>query len=218
MNDHEVARVERYKSAEGAARYNVLYGRSWAKRFATRQEFRVVERCFRITGPQDTMLDLPSGVGRLYPAYSANAKRFVAMDISLEMLKVARANTAARPTFAAASALRIPLRDQSVDLIFSARLFHHLEDLADRHRYIRELCRVSRTWIIMTFFDTWSLKNILRMVRRPFNRKRPKITMSTDEVRAVAAEAGWQMVDSIALSWIASGHRFAILRRKPSTP
>lgn len=214
MRDPVAARVERYKSREGAASYNTLYTRSWAKRWATRMEFRVIRRCLEVVGPQESMLDLPSGVGRLFPAYRGAARRYFGMDISLEMLKFARqAMAEVGPAFAEASATRIPLKDGAVDFVFSARLFHHLPDPEARRRYVLELCRVSRKWIVMTFFHTWSLKNILRMMRRPFNRKKPKVTMTTAELRGIAGAAGWELVTTLPLSRLASGHHFAVLRR-----
>ncbi len=214
MQDPAAGRVERYKSREGAASYNTLYTRTWAKRWATRMEFRVIRRCLKIVGSQGSMLDLPSGVGRLYPAYRGCAHRHFGMDISLEMLRFAReAMREADPGLAQSSATHLPLKDGAVDFVFSARLFHHLPDPEVRRRYILELCRVSRSWIVMTFFHTWSLKNILRRLRRPFDRKKPKVTMTADELRGIARPAGWELVRTIPLSRLASGHHFAVLRR-----
>ena len=206
--------IAHYKSHEGAASYNTKYEREWHKRFTTRREYRVIGRCFGIAGPQDLMLDLPSGCGRLFPAFQPHARRFVEMDVSLEMLRFARQNLAEwKPALAEASAFHIPLKDGAVDLAFSARLFHHIPDPAERRQYIRELCRVSRKWVIMTFFHTWSLKNILRVLRKPFNKKRPKVTMTTEELREVARTAGYEVVTTIPLFRLASGHHYAVLRR-----
>ncbi len=206
--------IARYKSREGAESYNTKYEREWHKRVCTRREYKVIGKCFAIAGPQDRMLDLPSGCGRLFGAFQPHAKRFVEMDISLEMLKFARQNLAEwRPGLAEASAFHIPLKDGVVDLAFSARLFHHVPDRRERHQYIRELCRVSRKWVIMTFFHSWSLKNVLRVIRKPFNKKKPKVTMTTGELREVAQAAGYEVVTTIPLSRLASGHHYAVLRR-----
>ena len=206
--------VDRYKSYEGAASFNTKYDREWHKRVCTRREYKVIRKCFGITGPVDTILDLPSGAGRLFRAFQPFGRRFVEMDISLEMLKFARQNLEEwKPSMSVGSAFSLPLKDRAVDLAFSARLFHHVPDREERHRYIRELCRVSRKHVIVTFFHTWSLKNILRMLRRPFNGKKPKVTMTTEELREVARGVGWEVVTTIPLSRIASGHHYAVLRR-----
>ncbi len=209
--------VDRYKSYEGAASFNTKYDREWHKRVCTQREYKVIQKCFGITGAVDSILDLPSGAGRLFKAYQPFGKRFYAMDISHEMLKFARQNLAEwKPSMSVGSAFTMPLKDGSVDVAFSARLFHHVPDRDERHRYIRELCRVSRKYVVMTFFHTWSLKNILRMIRRPFNRKKQKVTMTTDELRELARTVGWEVVTTIPLSRIASGHHYAVLRRSPA--
>jgi len=207
--------VDRYKSFEGAASFNVKYEEEWHKRVCTKREYTVIQKCFKLTGgSHDLILDFPSGAGRLFKAYQPFGKRFLAMDISHEMLKFVRQNLAEwKPSLGVGSAFQIPLKDQCVDVAFSARLFHHVPDQKERHQYIRELCRVAKKNVVLTFFHTWSLKNILRMIRRPFNKKRPKVTMTTDELREVARSVGWEVVTTIPLSRIASGHHYAVLRR-----
>jgi ubiquinone/menaquinone biosynthesis C-methylase UbiE len=207
--------IERYKSHEGAASFNTKYDDEWHKRVCTKREYRVIQKCFGLTGGgHDLILDMPSGAGRLLRAFQPYGKRYVQMDVSHEMLKFARQNAVPwTPSLGVGSAFHLPLKDQCVDVAFSARLFHHVPDQKERHQYIRELCRVAKRNVIMTFFHTWSLKNILRMVRRPFNRKKPKITMTTDELREVARSVGWEVVTTIPLSRIASGHHYAVLRR-----
>lgn len=209
--------IAKYQSREGAESYNELYVRRWHKRLSHRTEVRVIRKAFsHVEGPVDWMLDLPSGTGRLFPTIREYARRYVETDVSFEMLRLARRNLEQwRPHLVQASAFHIPYRDGAFDCVFSARLFHHIPDRGERHRYIRELCRVSRKWVVLTYFHTWSLKNILRRLRRPFNRKRPKITMTTGELRDVAEGAGWEVVASIPLSRLFSGHHYAVLRRRP---
>src|ERR1041384_633254 len=87
--------VERYKSFEGAASFNVKYDEEWHKRVCTKREYKVIQKCFRLTGgDHDLILDFPSGAGRLFKAYQPFGKRFVSMDISHEMLKFVRSNLA----------------------------------------------------------------------------------------------------------------------------
>ena len=207
--------VERYKSFEGAASFNVKYDEEWHKRLCTRVEYKVIAKAFRLTGGNhDLILDLPSGAGRLFKAIQPFGKRFIEMDISHEMLKFVRQNHAdAKPALGVGSAFAMPLKDKCVDVAFSARLFHHVPDQKERHQYIKELCRVAKKNVIFTFFHTWSLKNILRRLRRPFNKKKPKVTMTTEELREVAKSVGWEVVTTIPLSRIASGHHYAVLRR-----
>ena len=119
-----------------------------AKRVSTKREYKVIGKCFAITGPVDSILDFPSGAGRLFKAFQPFGKRFVEMDLSLEMLKFARQNLAEwKPSMGVGSAFRMPLKDQAVDVAFSARLFHHVPDPEERLQYLRELCRAKAEYV-----------------------------------------------------------------------
>jgi SAM-dependent methyltransferase len=222
--------LQKYKSFEGAESYNTKYDDELHKRINNRFEFALIRRCMEVVGPQDLVLDLPSGTGRLSPVVRPWAKRVIESDVSMEMLKFCRRNWANRfeghpggvaaagaggevEGFAQASAFHLPYRDRAFDCVFSSRLTHHIPDPNERDQFIRELGRVSKRWVVMTYFHKWSLKNLLRMLRSPFNRKKPKVVMSTGEFRAVAATAGLELLHSWPLSRLASGHHFAVLRR-----
>jgi 2-polyprenyl-3-methyl-5-hydroxy-6-metoxy-1,4-benzoquinol methylase len=177
-------------------------------------EQKLLRRIFAVVGPRQRLLDLPSGTGRMFGEIGKAAASFVECDYSREMLKLCRENIAGAPArFVAASCFHMPYRDGAFDCVFSARLMHHIPDRAERERFIAEMARVSSAWVITTFFDTWSLKNILRRIRRPLNRKRPKVTFTTAEIREIAARYGLELVAAWPLSRLFSGHRYAIFRK-----
>ncbi|MBI4577592.1 MAG: class I SAM-dependent methyltransferase [Planctomycetes bacterium] len=204
--------VANYRSPEGAARYEVLYRGRLHKRISDRVERRLIQRVFDRIGPQGRILDLPCGAGRLFPELARHSAWVVEADFSYPMLGRCRRNTEA-VGYVNGSALALPFRDGSFDAVFSARLAHHLPDSLERDRYIHEVARVSRRWVVMTFFDEFSLKNVVRVLRRPFNRKRPKVAISTTGLHAVAAAAGLELLESHPLSLLFSGHRYALLRK-----
>ena len=110
-----------------------------------------------------------------------------------------------------ASAFHIPLRDNSVDGTICIRLAHHLPTAAERDRLFQELLRVSKRFVIVTFFDHYSLKNLTRHMRHPFNRKPPKLTMTLDRVAELARAGRGRLVAAPPISRIVSGHRYALL-------
>jgi len=206
--------IEKYQSKAGADSYNVKYEEEAIKRLSDKRERKLLARIFGIVGSHDRFLDLPSGTGRLFPTIQPFGKRFVETDVSREMLKHARENLAQwKPHLVQASAFHIPYKSGSFDCVFSARLTHHIPDAGERDRFIRELGRVSRNYVVMTFFHTWSVKNILRRIRRLWNKKRPKITMTTGELRDVARTAGLELVKTFPLARLFSGHHYAILKK-----
>ena len=51
---------------ESAAKYD----EEWHKRICTKREYKVIQKCFQLTGGNhDLILDLPSGAGRLFKAF-----------------------------------------------------------------------------------------------------------------------------------------------------
>jgi ubiquinone/menaquinone biosynthesis C-methylase UbiE len=213
--------LAKYASPEGAESYNTKYEEELHKRLSNRVELRLLRRIFAHVGPRNRLLDLPSGTGRMFDEIGKAAASTVECDYSREMLKLCRENIAGAPSrFVTASCFHMPYRDGAFDCVFSARLMHHIPDRSERVRFIAEMARVSSAWVVTTYFDTWSIKNLLRAIRRPFNRKRPKVTFSTSEMREIGARFGLTMQASWPLSRLASGHRYAIFRKQaaPAPP
>jgi hypothetical protein len=93
------------------------------------------------------------------------------------------------------------------------RLCHHIREHHERLQYLRELMRVSREWLVFTYFDTDSIKNRTHEFRRRFNGKRSKWTLDSRAVKEVSRSAGFEIVQSIWVSRFFSGHRYLLLRR-----
>jgi SAM-dependent methyltransferase len=202
-----------YQTIERAAAYNHGYQRKVHKRFGTRQEWRVIRRHLARVGRSQVILELPCGGGRITPAFADMADFILESDIAIGQIRYARAtSTLAVPrAWMTASAFHIPLRDAAVDGTICIRLCHHLPTALERERLFHELMRVSKRFVIVTYFDHYSLKNLTRRMRHPFNRKPPKMTMTTSRVAELAREGGWRLVAAPPLNRIASGHRFALL-------
>ncbi|MCW8139395.1 MAG: methyltransferase domain-containing protein [Planctomycetota bacterium] len=207
--------AESRRTEEGAESYSTKYDRELHKRISSYFERRAVERALARTGVREGLvLDLPCGAGRLTPVLEPVARRIVSADYSGTMVRVLKRRHGERhPDALVADSFRLPFRDRTFDLVYSARLSHHIGDEALRVAYLREVLRVSRAWTIVTIFDSRSLKNLLRDVRRVFSKKRPKNTLSREQVAEIAAGDGFSIIDAIPLSRIASGHVFYVLQR-----
>lgn len=204
------------RTREGAESYSTKYDRELHKRVSSYFERRAVERALARTGVrQGTILDVPCGAGRLTPLLARVARRLVSVDYSPAMIDVFKRRFGDQhPQALVGDSFRLPFRDGAFDVVYSARLSHHIGDEALRLAHLREVMRVSRAWTIVTVFDSRSLKNLLRDVRRVFNKKKQaKNTLSREQVADVAAASGFSVVDAIPLSRLASGHVFYVLQR-----
>jgi ubiquinone/menaquinone biosynthesis C-methylase UbiE len=110
-----------------------------------------------------------------------------------------------------ASALHVPFQDAAVDGLVCIRLCHHLHKTEERQQLVAELLRVARRFVVVTFFDHYSLKNWVRRMSQPFNHKRPKYTTTREEVETIAKRHNARLAACPALSRIGSGHRYALL-------
>ena len=200
---------------EAAASYNVKYQRFFHKRISNRTERALLERLLARVIPVDSILDVPSGAGRVAGHFYRAARQVIEADYSLEMLKLLRANLAHETLrLAAASVFHLPFRDRSFDLVISIRLSHHIPDEGGRHLHLQELMRVSRRFVLVSFFDSGSLKNRLREQWRRFGmKKRGKYTLSRTAVSALGRRQGFLPIGYWSLSWLFSGHTFALLER-----
>jgi hypothetical protein len=79
---------------------------------------------------------------------------------------------------------------------------------------MHELLRISRQWVIFTYFDYYSIKNIWREIRRVFNGKSSKWTLKESDINQIAQEMGFEVFRSIPLSRLFSGHRYVVLGKK----
>jgi SAM-dependent methyltransferase len=207
------AYAQNYQKDQSAATYNIKYRACWTKRMTTRREQSLLDRLLRSQGRCKVLLDLPCGGGRLSAPMAPHTDLLIEADVAMGQVRYLREHgrVSTEQAWMIASGFQIPFRDASVDGTISVRLTHHLPKEAERQQLVRELLRVSKRFVIVTFFDYHSVKNTLRRLSRPFNRKSPKSTMKKEELRRLAEECGARLVEHPALSLIWSGHRYALM-------
>jgi len=204
---------EQYHDVAEAAEYNAAYKQKLFKRLSTAREYGLLRRLLQSQGRCRVILDLPCGGGRLSPQIAPFTDLIVEADIAEGQVRYGQRNLDLHTpvVWMTASAFHIPFRNAGVDGTVCCRLCHHLPTAAERERLIKELLRVSQRFVVMTFFDHRSLKNLLRRVRRPFDHKPPKMTMTVAELRQLARANGATLVACPALATLSSGHRYALM-------
>ncbi len=219
--------LSRYNSPQGAADYLKKFERHWTERVNNWNEQRLLQRLLRsasITRLDGLALDLPCGYGRLYYILSDLGASIVEGDWSFNLLQAARLFHAddrlstKAAGYVRATAFSLPFRDRSFELVMSVRLCHHIREHQERIQYLREIMRVSRKWLLFTYFDTASIKNRTHEFRRRFNGKRSKWTLDSQEVKDITRSAGFEVVRAIWIAKFFSGHRYVLLRRIDCTP
>jgi ubiquinone/menaquinone biosynthesis C-methylase UbiE len=200
---------------ERAESYATKYDRELHKRISSYFERRTIRRALAIAGAHDArVIDVPCGAGRLTPLLLPVSSLLVSCDYSPAMLRQFR-RVHDQPCFVG-SAFDLPFADRAFDVVFSARLSHHIESDARRVDYLREIMRISARAVVVTIFDRDSLKNRLREWSRRFSGKRSKHTFARADLDRIAGSSGFSVAAGLPLSRLASGHVFYVLRRTGS--
>jgi hypothetical protein len=202
---------DEYAQLNPAMEYNRAYEVRLLKRMSTARERQLIAKLLGTRGRVDTLLELPCGGGRLSPFFAPWARFLIQADTGWgQLLHASQRPPLPTPRILlAASGFHIPVRDGGVDGVVCVRLNHHLPTVDERHRLLHELLRVARSYVLMTFFDQYSMKNRIRQWRR----RPPKLTMTSEEVAGIAREHGMKLVADPMLSWLNSGHRYALMVR-----
>ncbi|MEM8709927.1 MAG: class I SAM-dependent methyltransferase [Planctomycetota bacterium] len=158
---------ERWQDTGSGAHY--VQGR-WRSRRARERDPRMVAKLLQsIDGlPPRSILDVPSGTGRLRAALGAPF--VVQADISASMLTGDEQRLKTPRVQASATALPFP--DESFDVVVCCRLLHHLASPEDRASVLRELIRVSRGHVIASYWDAASYAAWRRRTTGPLRRKK----------------------------------------------
>jgi SAM-dependent methyltransferase len=208
-----------YQKLDAARAYDRGYQEHILKRLTTQRELTLLRRLLGTQGRCERLLNLPCGGGRVSGLLADSTELLIEADIAIGQLLygASRRHWTTPEVRMTATGFRIPLRDRAVDGVVCIRLSHHLPAPTERERLLRELLRVADRFVVMTFFDFRSVKNLLRRARRPLDRKPPKHTMRTEDVGRLAAAHGFVLHSAPYLSFLGSGHRYAlVVRRTPS--
>lgn len=184
--------LDRYGSAAGAAAYRGKYERSWTRRWSNRRELARVRQALERAGTGGRVLDCPCGAGRLVPTLLERAEHVTAVDLSPAMVAEAqdalrRAWESGAVSFAVAPADRLPFEAGAFDTAVCHRLLHHLATSASRAPVWKELARVARRRVVVSFSDAGTWKARLQGWRSV---KRRRTVLTREALAAEAAQHG----------------------------
>ena len=148
------------------------------QRLVNWREQWIVAALLRQMGPAARVMDVPSGYGRFTPALDASATgEVVCVDIDHERLvALRRAEEHEHPVVRADLRGALPFAARSFDLVFNLRYLHHVFTLDEQRRAVAELVRVSRRYVLLSYYRRSNLHAVQREVQtvtRPNRRGRP---------------------------------------------
>lgn len=207
---------DRFNSEVSARKYAGALGGTATHR----REVRCVRAALAGLAAGARLLDLPSGTGRLLPLLIEMGFRVTEADSSCHMIEQARkyaeAQGIARDTeFRVEDALATRFEDNAFDAVLCNRLFHHFNESEIRQRCLRELSRICRGPIVVSFFCNSSLGAVAFHLRNWLRRKTPTDRIPIPRRRFIedAQAVGLSVVRTMAARpWI-SKQWYAVLTR-----
>lgn len=88
-------------------------------------------------GVGGTCVEIGCGAGRMTAALAGHFERVVALDVSDDMIDMARAHVPDTVTFHRVSGSEMPVPAGSIDAVFSVHVLQHLDDVDAIDRYLR---------------------------------------------------------------------------------
>ena len=156
-----------YQDTQTAEEYDRRRFTSFSGRLFQLCERRALERVLSSVTLGSLLVDAPCGTGRLMPLYLSKGFRVLGVDISREMIHVARRRTASwkgKANFSRLDFARIPLATDSVDAVFCIRFLPHFPP-EERIEMLREFSRIARERVVISL----SISNGWMRFRRKLN-------------------------------------------------
>lgn len=197
--------------------YHKIYDEAAARRYSlakdrdsltNRAEARLVRRAMRRVPLGETVLDIPCGTGRVTVLWARAGYPVTAADVSPAMVAIARQSFQAE-------GLPVPVLvedlegtsfpDRSHDTVFCFRLFHHFPDDAIRTRVARELCRIARRRVLVSYLDARSVTSLRRRLLRTAGAKEHRHPQRPPAMRQLFERCGFRVTADLArVPWVHS--------------
>ena len=149
-------------------------------------EMNLVKNAFSSLNNIETVLDAPCGTGRA--TFLLAQMGYVATGIDAGEGAIIKAKELAEKdnikcTLMEANLKKTPFEDNAFDAVLCFRFFHHLLANHARKHIIEELCRISKTYVLISYLSPVSVTSFKRKARVPLGgRESSQKTTSLKEI------------------------------------
>jgi ubiquinone/menaquinone biosynthesis C-methylase UbiE len=161
-------------------------------------EMALLEPALRLFVPGSKVLDAPCGAGRVSVRLCELGMRVTALDIAPAMIERTREKLrgfGAENRVTSGDLEHLDFPDGAFEGAVCFRFFHHLPTPQLRQQVISELCRVSRRYVVMSFYHPVSLHNLKRYVQsRWLGRPQRRFPIAPRDLAALFARHSFRQV------------------------
>jgi len=182
------------------------------------RERKILQKIFgHIDGKDIFVLDVPCGYGRFSDLLLKRSLNLTSIDISFAMVRAAKEyspSQSSRHRFLVGDIEHLPLKDNSFDCVVTIRLFQHILQPGRRLQILRELHRVTKEIVILSFYRYNILHSIERWAKCRIKNVNKRISMLP--LRSFAKEfnsAGFKMLNLFPVIRHFHAHNIVALQR-----
>ncbi|RME84131.1 MAG: class I SAM-dependent methyltransferase [Planctomycetota bacterium] len=153
-----------------------------------RREKKAILKLLRGIPKSSKILDIPCGTGRITRFLYENGYQVVGADSSESMIQIARSISSKDSIsldFEIQNLFSTTYPDHAFDVLVCNRFFHHLYNSSSRVTALKELARITKGPIILSFFYLYSFSGLISFCKKklftPDNLDRIPISLKTLE-------------------------------------
>jgi len=151
------------------------------QKVVNKRERKILEKIFEsIEEKSISILDVPCGYGRFSELLLEKSLNLTSADVSFPMVLTTRKYSPSPNSphhFLVGDIKHLPLKDNSFDCIVTIRLFQHILKSSSRYQILKELHRVAKKFVILSFYRYNLLHSVERWVRCRIKNVNKKISM-----------------------------------------
>ncbi len=159
-------------SPDGIRKYEKKRYRHFDQKLINQLEHRIMYKLLRKAHIENGhILNVPCGFGRFTAILNAFNLKILYFDLHPKMVKRCREQFETNGhSFMNGTIRKLPFKNRCFDAIMTIRFFHHYFDDHDRLLMLRELQRVSKKYVIVTYYKTSFLHTIIKKFNNRGNR------------------------------------------------
>ena len=188
------------------------------QQIVNKRETKILEKILvSLSDRSVSILDVPCGYGRFSELLLRKSLNLTSADISLPMVMAARKYSVASSSnhhFLVGDIRNLPLKDNTFDYVITIRLLQHMLNSSIRRQVLRELHRVAKKMVILSFYRYNFLHSIERWIRCQIKNVDKRISMlSLDDFRKELNSTGFVVLRLFPVLRYFHAHTIALLQK-----
>jgi SAM-dependent methyltransferase len=188
------------------------------QKIVDRREKRILRKILKEIGADSRLaLDAPCGYGRFSTLLLERGVKLTSTDYSFYMVKRTKEKEEhSRVALGVVADLKrgLPFKKETFDFVLSMRFFHHVHQANERASILKEYARVSRAWVILSYYQLNWLHSLQRKLRRRIKKSKTQIKMiSRSDFEKEVRASGFRVVRIFPLFRGIHAHRIALLAK-----